>query len=169
MDDKAIEAALKAFYNDKLDAPERMRAAIAAYHDAEIERLTAERDEARANYQFMVNRAADEKLDGYRELGERAANAENAQDDLRAKLQTCEDLRDSLYGDLAAIRAKFEAAERDARRECLWVNDDDCEVWEGSCGVAWTFIDGGPIENQMKRCPQCGGHLTLDDAARGGE
>lgn len=37
-----------------------------------------ERDEAQKNYQFMVDRAADEKLDGYRELGRRAAEAENA-------------------------------------------------------------------------------------------
>jgi len=27
------------------------------------------------NYQFMVKRAADEKLDGYRELGQRAAKS----------------------------------------------------------------------------------------------
>ena len=71
--------------------------------------------------------------------------------------------------EIADLRAKLEAAERDARRECLWVDDDDCGVWEGSCGVAWTFIDAGPAENGMKHCPQCGGHLTLDEAARGGE
>ena len=39
-----------------------------------------ERDEARANYQFMVERAADEKLDGYRELASRLAAAENERD-----------------------------------------------------------------------------------------
>ena len=41
-----------------------------------------ERDEARRNYQFMVDRVADEKLDGYRELGSRAAAAENDRDKL---------------------------------------------------------------------------------------
>ncbi len=71
--------------------------------------------------------------------------------------------------EIAALRAKLEAAERDARRECLWVDDDDCGIWEGSCGVAWTFIDAGPAENGMKHCPQCGGHLTLDEAEREGE
>ena len=45
-----------------------------------------ERDEARRNYQFMVDRAADEKLDGYRELGSRAAAAENDLDKLLAAL-----------------------------------------------------------------------------------
>jgi hypothetical protein len=37
----------------------------------------ARADKAQANYQFMVDRVADEKLDGYRELGQRAADAEN--------------------------------------------------------------------------------------------
>lgn len=69
----------------------------AACRDAEVRRLqaenarlTEERDTAQANYQFMVNRAADEKLDGYRELGARAAHAENTVDRLRARLD-CED------------------------------------------------------------------------------
>ena len=39
-----------------------------------------ERDEARAKYQFMVNRAADEKLDGYRELASRLAAMEAERD-----------------------------------------------------------------------------------------
>lgn len=39
-----------------------------------------ERDEARANYQFMVERAADEKLDGYRELASRLADMEAERD-----------------------------------------------------------------------------------------
>lgn len=42
-----------------------------------------ERDEALAKYQFMVNRAADEKLDGYRELASRLAAMEADRDELR--------------------------------------------------------------------------------------
>ena len=53
---------------------------------AEVRRLTAERDEVRANYRFMVERAADRRLDGYRELGARAAAAENERDSLRAEI-----------------------------------------------------------------------------------
>jgi hypothetical protein len=49
--------------------------------------LTAERDEARANYRFMVERAADQKLDGYRELGARAAAAEQERDEARAECE----------------------------------------------------------------------------------
>lgn len=49
----------------------------------------------------------------------------------------------------------------DARRkECFWTSDGDDSPWEGSCGVAWIFIDGGPEENKMSYCPQCGGKLT---------
>lgn len=46
----------------------------------EIERLTSERDEARANYQYMLERAADQRMAGYRDLAIRVANAENERD-----------------------------------------------------------------------------------------
>ena len=51
-----------------------------------VERLTRERDEAQANYRFMVEKAADESLAGYRELAERAAKAENDAAAFRAEL-----------------------------------------------------------------------------------
>jgi len=51
----------------------------------ELENVTKESDEARANYAFMVERAADENLDGYRELGARCAAAENERDAAQAK------------------------------------------------------------------------------------
>lgn len=50
---------------------------------AEIDRLRERSETAESNYQFMVDRAADAKLDGYRELGERAARAENERDHLK--------------------------------------------------------------------------------------
>jgi len=37
---------------------------------------------------------------------------------------------------------------------CEWVND--CGNWEGSCGVVWEFTAGGPIENEVKFCVNCG-------------
>ena len=57
---------------------------IIAEQAAKIAELEKERDEARAQVQFMFNRVADERLDGYRELGQRAAAAENKADELRA-------------------------------------------------------------------------------------
>lgn len=44
--------------------------------ESALQRVTEERDAARKNYQFMVDRAADEKLDGYRELGAKCASLE---------------------------------------------------------------------------------------------
>ncbi len=54
---------------------------------ARLREVEAERHKARADYQFMVERAADQHLDGYRELGARAAAAENQADELRLQLQ----------------------------------------------------------------------------------
>jgi hypothetical protein len=62
-----------------------------------------ERDEAQANYRFMVERAADQRLDGYRELGQRAATAENERDEARAQLAT--------------LRAEAAATVEEARRQ----------------------------------------------------
>ena len=49
--------------------------------------VLSQRDEAQANYRFMVERAADQKLDGYRELGARAAAAENERDKALVELK----------------------------------------------------------------------------------
>ena len=53
----------------------------------EVDRLRARAEKAEANYAFMVERAANQRLDGYRELGVRAAAAENEADRLRAQLR----------------------------------------------------------------------------------
>ena len=67
----------------------------AAHHDRiAVERveaeavvtLTAERDRARDDYRWMVEHAADQKLDGYRELGARVAAAETRVERTEAQL-----------------------------------------------------------------------------------
>jgi hypothetical protein len=70
--------------NDDLiaHAPEDLAALI-----EEVCSLRVRTEKAEANYAFMVERAANEKLDGYRELGARAASAENEADCLRARLR----------------------------------------------------------------------------------
>lgn len=57
-------------------------------YDHDVALLKARAEKAEANYRFMVERAADEKLDGYREMGskcaaleERAEKAEAERDD----------------------------------------------------------------------------------------
>ena len=60
----------------RAEKAERFIATADSEWKARAEKAERERDEARANYAFMVERAADQKLDGYRELGARAAAAE---------------------------------------------------------------------------------------------
>ena len=63
-------------------APEDLQALI-----DEVRALRERAEKAEANYAFMVERAANQRLDGYRELGARAAAAENEADRLRARLR----------------------------------------------------------------------------------
>jgi hypothetical protein len=63
-----------------LNAPELLEAADT------IERLTKERDEARANYAFMVKKAADESLPAYREMGQKCADLERERDEARSEV-----------------------------------------------------------------------------------
>jgi uncharacterized coiled-coil DUF342 family protein len=58
-----------------------------------LQQAMAERDAAREQVREMIQKAADQKLDGYRELGERAAQAENARDAAQAE---CRRLRETL-------------------------------------------------------------------------
>lgn len=76
--------------------------------------------EIQANYRFMVERAADEKLDGYRELGQRAADAERERDEARAEV--------------ARLRARVRVdAEDVARSGVTWRH---VEAWLR--GAGWT-------------------------------
>ena len=43
-----------------------------------------------------------------------------------------------------------------ARAEhCDWTESID-GLWEGTCGSAWNFRVGGPVENKVNFCPHCG-------------
>lgn len=66
------------------------------------------------------------------------------------------------------LLARAEAAERELREAkimlddvCRWkLTDDEMDLWEGDCGAAWNFIEGGdPKENEMSYCPKCGRKL----------
>jgi len=62
----------------------------------------------------------------------------------------------------SAIRA--EASQPDSQPEgvvvpveCEWhLDDEDQGTRAGSCGALWTFTEGGPTDNNMKFCPECG-------------
>lgn len=38
---------------------------------------------------------------------------------------------------------------------CEWSIDAE-GTWGGTCGAEWVFNDGGPTDNSMKFCPECG-------------
>lgn len=47
---------------------------------------------------------------------------------------------------------------------CVWSCVDDVhmpDTWSGSCGAVWSFIEGGPPENNMVFCPECGGRAEV--------
>ena len=51
---------------------------------------------------------------------------------------------------------------------CKWARPDSDhmpDTWEASCGAMWTFTEGGPKDNDMHFCPNCG--KPAIEAARG--
>jgi predicted RNA-binding Zn-ribbon protein involved in translation (DUF1610 family) len=59
------------------------------------------------------------------------------------------------------LHAKDEStgAQQPQQSICRWTWDN--EKWDTACGEAFTFIDGGPVENGMKFCPYCGKQLAV--------
>lgn len=89
-----------------------------AAHAEEVAKLTRERDKARADYQFMVDRAINEKLDGYRELGARAAAAENDRDAWKRAAEMQNRQWSQKCTELTELRAETEKLTRE-REEAL--------------------------------------------------
>ena len=60
---------------------------------------------------------------------------------------------------------EFENARlRDAHGECLWrLENDDTGEWQTGCGESWLFLDGDPVDNDMKFCPFCGKVLKIQE------
>ncbi len=159
--DKSIEAAALAIDGEAFDpanenwrywssrrkqAIAKARAAIAAYRDAEIERLTAELEVERLRLAVCGTAALGYFEDCAPEY--RSASLDDVFQ-LRANLQTAEDLRDSLYGDLAELRAKFEAAERDAARY-RWLRNRSPRDYCINCGYdARGLVVGDDLDNEI--------------------
>lgn len=52
-----------------------------------------------------------------------------------------------------------------AAKHCTWSDDED-GVWETACDNKFVFIDGTPLDNQMKYCCYCGKPLGQIARAR---
>lgn len=51
------------------------------------------------------------------------------------------------------------------QEKCIWIGSHDmwCDMWEGSCGIAWEFTNAGPIENGCNYCPKCGKPIVCEE------
>ena len=51
-------------------------------------------------------------------------------------------------------------------RECGWkcAGEFDPDTWETNCGHAWTFVDGGPKDNNVNFCMYCGNKVAAQEA-----
>jgi predicted phage tail protein len=107
---------------------------------AEVERLKEDRDKAQENYQFMVNRACDEKLDGYRELAGKCAYMEKKYDEKRGEITVLKAEVEELLEELAKTTTEEEELWAEVERlkganaaarelmATLWNSADD---WHG--------------------------------------
>ena len=89
-----------------------LHGAFCYVHEDVARQLERELAEAQKNYQFMVDRAANEKLDGYRELGAKAAAAEERAEKAERELAKAKDLawrRALQLDDMEKQRDAFEA------------------------------------------------------------
>lgn len=73
---------------------------------AEARELRKRAEKTERNYQWMVERVADQHLSGYRELARRAADAENVADGLRAKLARVREIVSDMREALEEIRSR---------------------------------------------------------------
>lgn len=91
--------------------------------DHRIKQLEAERDEAQKNYQWMVNNAAKTKLDGYRELGQKAADAENKLDVAHDRIKRLEDWLVEVHAKHIPMTCRYD----DMEGRCVFEDDGWCK------------------------------------------
>jgi hypothetical protein len=66
--------------------------------------------------------------------------------------------------DLKAFEALVRADERAQPAPCTWTKSNDPsmpDTFDATCGVVWTFTDGGPVENDVRFCPGCGAAVNV--------
>ena len=73
--------------------------------------------------------------------------------------ETYEQVRAKLLEPTQPVAVPTPAQAQDA---CNWsLMDEDNGVWESACGEAWTFIDGGPQDNNVRFCQGCGKPVAI--------
>jgi hypothetical protein len=68
----------------------------------------------------------------------------------------------------AKVYAAMQKAMGTPPTPCTWTQSRDPsmpDTYSATCGVVWTFTEGGPAENGMRFCPGCGSKVTKGDAS----
>jgi hypothetical protein len=66
-----------------------------------------------------------------------------------------------LVAHVVALPAEDARVLRDALvGTCAWTADDE-GTWQAACGAAFTFDDGGPVENGQRYCHSCGSCVVV--------
>ena len=130
--------------------------ALRAALERELATVKAERDKARSDYQWMVSHQADQRLDGYRELGRRAAEAEERYDAERRRAEVTQHERDEYYAELDDVRAELHEAEsrlctaKAIRLEYERLNDEKLKALEASRAETAAAHKARLIEERLK-------------------
>jgi hypothetical protein len=74
---------------------------------------------------------------------------------------------DGWVGVMEATQAKLREKNAGAQpAACTWTKSADPhmpDTFDATCGVVWTFTDGGPAENDVRFCPGCGAVVSVAD------
>ena len=62
------------------------------------------------------------------------------------------------------LRRLFDTPPAAQPTACQWTPmDDESGTWESACGQAWTFMEDGPVENNVRFCHGCGKPIEIKD------
>jgi hypothetical protein len=65
-------------------------------------------------------------------------------------------LRKAFTEEATTLRAELVSLRDANAATCLWREGADGGEWDTACGLSWIFIDGGPEDNNVTFCPNCG-------------
>lgn len=72
--------------------------------------------------------------------------------------------RDQIDIELGRIESALAQQAEQVPEICEWKQDPDYELgdtYHSSCGELWSFVDGGPKENRVSYCHNCGKSVKL--------
>jgi hypothetical protein len=71
--------------------------------------------------------------------------------------------RDNTAAELRRLHGENERLKAVQPAPCTWTQSPDPhmpDTFNATCGVVWTFTDGGPAENDVRFCPGCGNKVV---------